>query len=110
MQLSTTIPTAKAIPARLTTLMGRPNGQLKEQLLLPADAVSRNGAGYFVFKAQPTADGTIALPVKVEILFRLGTLVAVHSEMLEPGDPVITEGNERLFPMMPVTVLPEEIK
>ena len=87
-----------------------PNGQLKEQLLIPADAISRNGAGYFVFNAQSTPEGTIALPVKIEILFRQGTLVAVISEMLKPGDLVITEGNERLFPMMPVVVLAENQK
>lgn len=87
-----------------------PNGRLKDQLLIPADAISRNGAGYFVFKAQQTPDGTIALPVRIEVLFQQGTLVAVSSEMLQPEDLVITEGNERLFPMTPVMVLSEEKK
>lgn len=87
-----------------------PNGLFKEQLLIPTDAISRNGAGYFVFKAKPTPDGAIALPINIEILFRHGPLAAIRSEMLEPSDAVITEGNERLFPMMPITVLAEEKK
>ena len=87
-----------------------PNGLLKEQLLIPTDAISRNGAGYFVFKAQATPDGVIAIPVNIEVLFRHGTLAAIKSDMLQPNDAVITEGNERLFPRMPVTVLTEEKK
>ncbi len=82
-----------------------PNGSVSPQLLVPFDAIQRNGAGYFVFKAQPMPDGMSAMPVPIDIRFRTGTHAAVTADSLAPGDQVITEGNERLFPMMPITII-----
>lgn len=79
-----------------------PNGKKQKHLLIPTDAIQRNGAGYFVFKVIPGKAGTSALPVKVKILFRSGNETAVISPMIKTGDAIIVEGNERLFPMMPV--------
>ena len=82
-----------------------PNGLFIEHLLIPIDAVSRNGAGYFVFKVESTPEGATVIPVPIDVLFRRGVLAAVQSFSLAPGDSIVTEGNERLFPMMPVTIL-----
>ncbi len=82
-----------------------PNGLLAEHLLISFDAISRNGGGYFVYKAESAPEGIMALPVSIDVLFRIEELAAVNSHMLEEGDHVIIEGNERLFPMMPVTII-----
>ncbi len=81
-----------------------PNGHYTEHLLIHHDAIMRNGAGYFVFLAQATPEGTSAVPIPVHVLFRTGSLAAVQSSDLKAGDRVVTEGNERLFPMMPVSI------
>ena len=42
------------------------------------------------------------MPLKIRTLFPLGDRVVVEARGLEPGDLVVVEGNERLFPMMPI--------
>lgn len=79
-----------------------PTGQKASHLLIPTDAIQRNGAGYFVFKVIPGQQGTSAAPISVQVLFRTGTETAVISPAIQDGDQIVVEGNERLFPMMPV--------
>jgi membrane fusion protein (multidrug efflux system) len=79
-----------------------PNGKKQQHLLIPTDAIQRNGAGYFVFKVIPRKKGTSALPVNIKVLFRSGNETAAISPMIKAGDEIIVEGNERLFPMTPV--------
>lgn len=79
-----------------------PTGKKSKQLLIPTDAIQRNGAGYFVFKVIPGQQGTSAVPISVQVLFRTGTESAVISPAIQDGDQIVVEGNERLFPMMPV--------
>ncbi|MCM8540832.1 MAG: efflux RND transporter periplasmic adaptor subunit [Lentisphaeraceae bacterium] len=74
----------------------------QKHLLIPTDAIQRNGAGYFVFKVLAGEKGASAMPVNVQILFRHGEETAVSSPMITDGDAIVVEGNERLFPMMPV--------
>ena len=77
--------------------------ELKQKhLLVPSDAIQRNGAGYYVYKVLPGEKGSSAMPVNVQILFRHGSETAVTTSMIKDGDAIIVEGNERLFPMMPV--------
>jgi multidrug efflux pump subunit AcrA (membrane-fusion protein) len=40
--------------------------------------------------------------VPVEVLFYTGERVAVRAGRLEPGELVVVEGNERLYPSAPV--------
>jgi hypothetical protein len=42
------------------------------------------------------------VPVSVQVLFPVGTRMVVASREIKAGDVVVVEGNERLFPMMPV--------
>ncbi len=83
-----------------------PNGLYADHLLVPYDAIMRNGAGYFVFSARKMQEGTSAIPTSVQVLFRTGSSAAIQCPDLKAGDFVITEGNERLFPMMSVSILP----
>ena len=79
-----------------------PTAKKQKHLLIPSDAIQRNGAGYFVFKVMPGQKGSSAMPVMVQVLFKHDTETAVVSPMIKDGDAIIVEGNERLFPMMPV--------
>lgn len=79
-----------------------PQGVKQKHLLIPTDAIQRNGAGYYIFKVLPGKQGASAMPVNVQILFRHGNETAIHSPMIADGDAIIVEGNERLFPMMPI--------
>ena len=83
-------------------------GRGGEQLLVSKDAILRGTTGPYVFIAQaldPEAPPS-AVPVPVRVLFPSGDHVAVSSAMLAPGALAIVEGNERLFPMMPVAPTP----
>ncbi len=81
-----------------------PTGATAERLTVHRDAVLRNEAGAYVFVARsagPNAPAA-AVPVPVTELFPWEDRVVIESDVLSAGDPVIVEGNERLFPMMPV--------
>ena len=81
-----------------------PTGEVAEHLTVSRDAVLRNDAGAFVYVVREGAEGVHnAVPVSVLEMFPWAARVVVRSEVLEAGDMVIIEGNERLFPMMPVT-------
>ena len=85
-------------------------GRGGEQLLVHKDAILRGTTGPYIFIAQamdPSAPPS-ALPVPVRVLFPSGDHVAVSAAMLAPGALAIVEGNERLFPMMPVAPSPVE--
>ncbi|WDE98749.1 efflux RND transporter periplasmic adaptor subunit [Lentisphaera profundi] len=75
--------------------------------LVPSDAISRNGAGYYIYLATPGKKGHLAVPIPVKLLFRLGQESAISNPDLAVGSSVIIEGNERLFPMTPVQVIKE---
>lgn len=82
-----------------------PNGKRSEQLVISSDALMRNAAGFFLYKVQTGPQGSIAMPIPVTIIFRSGADAIISSPGLAAGDAIIVEGNERLFPMMPVSVL-----
>ncbi len=81
-----------------------PTGRGGEHLLVHKDAILRRGTGPFVFVARTLGPGgpPQAIPLPVTELFPSGDFIAVFAPGLAPGDPTIVEGNERLFPMMPV--------
>jgi len=80
-------------------------GSTTNRIWIPGDAVLKNEVGPYVYKVQKGPMGTIALPVPVHILYRVGSQTVINPGSLAQGDQVITEGNERLFPNMPVKVL-----
>jgi len=73
----------------------------QDALLVPRDAVIKRFGQDVIFLAN---DGTaLMLPVKV-IGFN-GSECAVNAEGLQAGASVITKGNERIFPDMPIKVI-----
>ena len=46
-----------------------------------------------------------AIVVRVKVLFPLDDRFVIDSTGLDEGDLVVVEGNERLFPMMPIIPL-----
>ncbi|NQZ57734.1 MAG: efflux RND transporter periplasmic adaptor subunit [Lentisphaeraceae bacterium] len=82
-----------------------PLGKKQQHLLISSDAIARNGAGYYVYKAQNSGKSYVAIPTPVEVLYRQGSELAIKSAAIKAGDLIIIEGNERLFPMTPVQPL-----
>lgn len=86
-----------------------PTGEKMDRITIPKDAVIRDQGSPFVFKAVPRAEGGfIALPSPVRILFELEDRVVVDGEAFHDGEQVVIEGNERLFPMIPIQVADSE--
>ncbi len=78
------------------------SGELR--VLVHRDAILRNDAGPFVFVARTMGDGPPqAVPQQVRVLFPVGQFMAVEAGVLQEGDLVVIEGNERLFPMAPIS-------
>ncbi len=113
-----------------------PVGRLRDSLLVPKDAIVFGGPVplvYIVVEAPPAAPSDAGAPaatggkpaaptnaaappagpmltvkpVPVELGIASGTWLEVRSE-LKPGDRVVTLGNERLRPGIPVSILREE--
>ena len=84
-----------------------PTGQLTEQLTVSKDAVLRNEAGAYVYVArggggEGAGAPASAVAVSIQVLFPVADRVVVTSRDIRAGDLAVVEGNERLFPMMPV--------
>jgi len=83
-----------------------PAGQRGSWLVVPRDALLENPAGFFVYVVRSMGEGPPqAVPVQVRVRFSIEGGVAVESSDLHAGEQVVVEGNERLFPMMPVLVV-----
>lgn len=81
-------------------------GAARELLAVPVDAVIESFSGASVFLAAPDSDGgmPVAMKVPVAVAFREDGKVFLESGELKPGDQVVVEGNERLFPGTPLMV------
>lgn len=76
-------------------------GEPIEALTIHKDAVLRNDAGAFVYF---DAGGAAAV-APIEPQFAFGERVVVRSPVLKPGMRTITQGNERVFPGQPLSVI-----
>ncbi|MCH7602557.1 MAG: efflux RND transporter periplasmic adaptor subunit [Planctomycetes bacterium] len=82
-----------------------PTGATGEHLTIAKDALMKNPTGYHVYVVRKGRDGgLVALPATVFITFDIGQRLAVTSRQLAPGDRIVVEGNERLFPTAPVSI------
>ncbi len=85
-----------------------PTGKTAKRLTVDKDAVLRNETGtayvYVARRQGPQSSSTpaVATPVNIKELFPVGRRVVVESRNLQDGDLVVIEGNERLFPGMPI--------
>lgn len=77
-----------------------PTGKTIEALTTPRDAVITTATGSLVYAVR----GDVAIAVPVIVRFGQGDRFVIDAE-LAPGDQVVVEGNERLFPGQPVNVL-----
>lgn len=78
-----------------------PTGESAQSLTIHKDAVLRNDAGPFVYFNA----GGMALPAPIEPLFGVGDRMVIKPGRIQPGMPVIVEGNERVFPSQPLMVV-----
>lgn len=84
-----------------------PLGKPEPRLVISSDAILQSFSGTYVFVPSPTGDGPpISKKVPVEVLFERQGESIISSEELKPGDQVIVEGNERLFPGTPLDPRP----
>jgi len=87
-----------------------PTGETRERLTISKDAVLRDDGGEYVYAAVPfTTEGNPAIThqaraVRIDSEFAVGTRVVTRSPRLEPGMPLVVEGNERLFPGQPLII------
>jgi len=84
-----------------------PSGKRGSYITVPRDAIMLNQTGFYVYVAAEMEPGGMRMAefVPVEVAFELQDTVAVNPGALQDGDFVITEGNERLYPSMPVTLI-----
>ena len=84
-----------------------PIGAPAQRIVVSSDAVLASYAGSYVYTPKSSPEGpAIAQRVPVEVLFERGGEAILSPGPLKPGDMVIIEGNERLFPNTPVNPRP----
>lgn len=86
-----------------------PLGGPMKRFVAPGDAVLRSYAGTHIVIPAPTEGGpTLAKKVPIKVLYERKGEAIFTAEGLKPGDLIIVEGNERLFPNAPVLPRPKE--
>ncbi len=78
-----------------------PTGARKEMLTIHKDALLRDDAGAFVYFDAGGAAGA----ARVRVLFAAGDRLVVESPALQAGTNLVIEGNERLFPGQPLSIV-----
>ncbi|MEC9373238.1 MAG: efflux RND transporter periplasmic adaptor subunit [Planctomycetota bacterium] len=78
-----------------------PTGERTPMLTVHKDAILRDDVGAFVY----FDGGGMAAVARIEPLFAIGDRMVVRSGQLRPGAALVVEGNERLFPGQPLTIL-----
>lgn len=85
-----------------------PTGDRAEFTTIHKDAILRDDAGSFVYAAIPAGDPEAppqAMPIRVEVLFATADRLAVRAPQLRPGTDILVEGNERVKPTQPLTIM-----
>lgn len=84
-----------------------PLNQRSERLTVSKNAVMRNATGAYVLaiRSQGEEQPPIAVPTSIQPLFEIAGRVVIERGALSPGDLLVSEGNERLFPGSPVQVI-----
>lgn len=83
-----------------------PTSERERRLTVAKQAVQYTDAGAILYVVREGPGGLIASPVRVDIRFPLTDRFVVQSPDLRPGDRVVVEGNERLFPGSPIAPQP----
>ncbi len=80
-----------------------PTGVRGDVLTIHSDAVRVDDLGEYVFYDR----GGVAGVARVRTLYRVDDRAVIRPGEIEAGDAVVVEGNERLFPGQPITILGE---
>ncbi len=80
-----------------------PTGNMIEAITVPRDAVQVTNTGAQLYAAR----GGTAVPVPVNIQFATNGRFVIQAP-LQPGEQVVIEGNERLFPGQPLQIQSEQ--
>lgn len=75
-----------------------PVGEAAETITVSKDAVLRGPNGPYVMTIREGERGQVVAPTLVQVLFDTERRVAIAPGALQPGDQVVTEGAERLWP------------
>ena len=95
-----------ALASGLSVVGWIPTGTSGEHLIVPTDAVMRNDMGAYVYVARHMGPGPAkAMPATIEVLFEMPGRVVIEAASLKPGDQVVVEGNDRLYPTAPVRAI-----
>lgn len=82
-----------------------PLSEQAQVLTIDNNAILKNDAGAFVYKIASGPQGSMALPTPIVIEQRMGQRSIIAAGALKAGDKIVNEGGERLFPMMPVSIV-----
>lgn len=85
----------------MSALVEMPMSEKKDRLMVPRDALVNFQGQDMIY----TINQDAAAPLPVTILGYAGGLMAVTAPGLSPGMPVVVDGNDRLRPGQPVTVI-----
>ncbi len=96
------------IKAGMFARVSLPVGKPVARTLVPKDAVVLGGPLPMIFVADGPPDKAVVKPVPVKLGSAVGTWIAVTGEV-QPGDPVIVEGNERVRPGMEIQTAAKEL-
>jgi RND family efflux transporter MFP subunit len=104
----TALPAESGLAPGMSVTAWIPTGEKARHLTVSQDAVLRNTAGEYVYAVvqQSPEEPPRAAPVQLEVLFQAGSRVVVREGPLKPGQQVVVEGNERLYPMAVVQPAP----
>ncbi|XOV80938.1 MAG: efflux RND transporter periplasmic adaptor subunit [Aestuariibacter sp.] len=100
-------PTLKYIAGQ-TVKAWIPSGEIGNFKLVSKDAVVRRNGQELIYKVVKDGDEFRAERQTINILFEQSGHVAIESELIQEGDMVIVDGNERLIPG-PVTIVNSDI-
>jgi RND family efflux transporter MFP subunit len=95
-----------ALSAGMSATADVPVTGRSKRMLVPSDALLRDGAGFFVYGTGDGPMGTMVFPIGVTVEYRVGD-DAVISGDLGPGMNVVVEGGQRLRPGQPVQIAGE---
>lgn len=88
-----------------------PTNEKGDYLVIPTDSVMRDSGGEFAYKIGKGSDGnSVAVPVSLRVHFAIDDGLCIESSDLRKGDLIVVEGNERLRPLSPVTILKADKK
>lgn len=90
----------------MSVVASLPLNERRERLTVSKNAVMMNAGGPYVLVVRSLGDGPLTTaPMPIRPLFEIAGRVVIDRGGLSAGDRVVVEGNERLFPGAPVSII-----